>query len=280
MQVRFLPVPPNIEKEVIPVENVHPGYYAVIPADVRYDDRIPANAKLLYGEISALIGAEGFCYASNQYFAKIYGMADDTITRLISKLEKAGYIVRELERDSTGQIVKRKLFLNVSAPDEQPVGNLSGTLPDKKSGGTGQKVGDTNLSITNIEKENKKEKVSRKKAALLTDEQLHDYVISSIATIAAPDWSRDVKNELYRLVMALYDPEREVRKARPVRSEISVKATFRKLLLHSQGDPKVMLDMLYSAINGGWQGVQPPSGSMRPVPISESPSRKENEIWL
>lgn len=49
-----------------------PGYYAVIPADVRYDDQIPANAKLLYGEISALIGADGFCYASNSYFMKIY----------------------------------------------------------------------------------------------------------------------------------------------------------------------------------------------------------------
>lgn len=130
------------------MEDVRPGYYAVIPADVRYDDSIPPNAKLLYGEISALIGAEGFCYASNQYFAQIYGMNEDTITRLISRLEKAGYIRRELERDNSGQIVRRKLFLSVSAPDEQPVGNLSGTLPDKKSGGTGQKAGYTNLSNT------------------------------------------------------------------------------------------------------------------------------------
>lgn len=110
-----------------------PGYYAVIPASVRYDDAIPANAKLLYGEISALVGAQGYCHASNQYFAKLYGMAEDTITRLISKLEGAGYIVRELERDAEGQIVRRKLYLNVSTPGEHPVGFLSGTLPDKKS---------------------------------------------------------------------------------------------------------------------------------------------------
>ena len=78
-------------KEVIRMEERKPAYYAIIPADVRYDDRIPANAKLLYGEISALIGADGFCYASNQYFARIYGMSADSISRLFKKLEDNGY---------------------------------------------------------------------------------------------------------------------------------------------------------------------------------------------
>ena len=98
-----------------------PGYYAVIPASVRYDDSIPANAKLLYGEISALIGEEGFCYASNSYFADLYKVSERTITGLVSKLQKAGHIVLDLERDDTGQITARKLFLSTSVPDGQPV---------------------------------------------------------------------------------------------------------------------------------------------------------------
>ena len=118
----------------VPMDAERPGYYAIIPADVRYDDRIPANAKLLYGEISALIGAAGFCYASNQYFANVYGMSCDSITRLISKLEEAGYIKRELEKDKSGQVVRRKIFLSVSVPQIQPPGVRHGRHKWRQSG--------------------------------------------------------------------------------------------------------------------------------------------------
>ena len=138
-----------------------PGFYAVIPADIRYDDSIPANAKLLYGEISALIGGEGFCYATNQYFAKVFRMNEDSITRLITKLEKAGYIHRILERDSTGQVERRKIYLNVSIPDIQPPDNFAGTSRQNNREGTDPKAGYTNPSNTSIEKE-KKEKAPGK----------------------------------------------------------------------------------------------------------------------
>ena len=98
-----------------------PGYYAVIPATVRYDDSIPANAKLLYGEISALIGQEGYCYATNSYFASLYQLSERTISTLIASLQKAGYISLELERDGTGQVTARKLRVAVSVTGAQPL---------------------------------------------------------------------------------------------------------------------------------------------------------------
>lgn len=237
------------------MDEVRPGYYAIIPADVRYDDRIPANAKLLYGEVSALIGASGFCYASNQYFARIYGMSVDSISRLFKKLEDNGYIKREIEKDRSGQVVRRKIYLSVSVPQIQSPDFFTDTPLQKNREGTCKKDGETNTSKT-VLKENKKEKSRQPKPEPLTDEQLHDAVVAGIAKIAQPSWSREVKNEIWRLTMALYDPNRVVKKAHPVRSQLSVDGTFRKL---AQGEsPQVMIDMLNSAIIGGWQGVQVP----------------------
>ena len=71
---------------------VKPNYYAIIPASVRYDERLPPNAKLLYGEITALCNKEGRCWASNNYFAELYGMTKKSISRLIQQLHVIGYI--------------------------------------------------------------------------------------------------------------------------------------------------------------------------------------------
>ena len=35
------------------------GYYAVIPAEVRYDKSLKPNAKLLYGELTSLCSRSG-----------------------------------------------------------------------------------------------------------------------------------------------------------------------------------------------------------------------------
>lgn len=86
-----------------------PSYYAVIPANVRYDKDLPSNAKLLYGEITALCNAEGFCWASNAYFADLYGMSTRNVSRLISQLNDKGYVRVEIIND-----YERKIYINAT----------------------------------------------------------------------------------------------------------------------------------------------------------------------
>ena len=127
-----------------------PSYYAVIPADVRYDEDLPANAKLLYGEIAALVGATGFCYASNAFFASIYKMSERTISALIGKLQERKYIEIILEKDpQTGQIIRRQIYLRVSSCDERPLEEIFYTPRKYFREGIEEIFQYTNLSNTN-----------------------------------------------------------------------------------------------------------------------------------
>lgn len=88
---------------------MEPGYYAIIPASVRYDKELQPNAKLLYGEITALAQREGFCWAGNDYFAELYSVSNETISRWISALKKAGYIEVEILKNDGN---KRKIAID------------------------------------------------------------------------------------------------------------------------------------------------------------------------
>lgn len=96
------------------------SYYAIIPANVRYDEKLNAHAKLLYGEITALCNEKGYCWASNEYFADLYKVSAKSITRWINSLEQNGYITRNmLYREGTREILRRYLSLT-SQPVQLP----------------------------------------------------------------------------------------------------------------------------------------------------------------
>lgn len=84
-----------------------PNYYAIIPATVRYDKDLSPNAKLLYGEITALANARGYCWATNKYFKDIYGISSDrTIQNLLKQLNDKKYIEIVLDNNNN-----RKIFI-------------------------------------------------------------------------------------------------------------------------------------------------------------------------
>ena len=113
-----------------------PNYYAVLSAEVRYDNRLKANVKLLYAEITALCHMNAECFATNKYFAELYDKKTDTISGWISQLVKYKYITTRYEYfEGTSQISRRYMKIigggvpqiSVDVPDKNRKSNTTNT---------------------------------------------------------------------------------------------------------------------------------------------------------
>jgi hypothetical protein len=140
-----------------------PNYFAIIPANVRYCDDLCANAKLLYGEITALCHKDGYCYASNQYFAELYKLKRiQTVTDWIKQLEKSKFIRVELVYRGK-EIIQRRLYISsadvvqVQRKNDVPTTKKRCTYNEKTLEGTTEKRCDNNTSIK-IKEEKEREK--------------------------------------------------------------------------------------------------------------------------
>ena len=92
-----------------------PSYWAVVPAAVRYDTGIPANAKLLYAELSALADKNGYCFPSNAYLSEVFTLTDTSVRRLLKALSERGYINIDVTRDDrTHQVVARSIYVGLN----------------------------------------------------------------------------------------------------------------------------------------------------------------------
>ena len=69
-----------------------PWYYAILPATIRYAEDLTELQKLLYAEITALAQANGYCYASNSYFANLYKKTSKRISSTIQDMAKKWYL--------------------------------------------------------------------------------------------------------------------------------------------------------------------------------------------
>tara|TARA_R110002020_G_scaffold204441_3_gene408519 strand:+ start:390 stop:989 length:600 start_codon:yes stop_codon:yes gene_type:complete len=89
-----------------------PNYYAVIPAEVRYNKKLTPNAKLLYAEITALTNMNGKCTASTDYFCKLYEVSRVSIQKWLKILEDNNYIKRvNIYKQGSKQIETRVITL-------------------------------------------------------------------------------------------------------------------------------------------------------------------------
>lgn len=138
------------------MSDLNKGFYAIIPANVRYDSEIPPNAKLLYSEITALCNVKGYCWPTNDYFAELYNVSERTISRWISKLIQKEYIVAEYQyKAGTKEILKR--YIKLAGHTESVVSEFACLGGDKNVNRYRQNChlgGDKNVRENNINNNN------------------------------------------------------------------------------------------------------------------------------
>ena len=138
------------------------NYYAVIPAEVRYAKNLKANEKLMYGELTALANEKGYCYASNEYFANLYGCSKNTVSKWISNLSKNKFLrLKMIYEKGTKNIKERRIYIS-NLYDKKDIGIAeNGDTPIGQKG----EVIYINNNINNIKKNN----VQNVKAPLFTE---------------------------------------------------------------------------------------------------------------
>ena len=165
-----------------------PNYYAIIPANVRYDNRLKPNEKLLYGEITSLANKHGYCYASNKYFANLYDVSKRTISNWISNLDKFGYIKLEYEyKKNSKEIEKRKIFIASSIVVKEDPHEENFHTPMKKTSIPPRRnllcpheenFQDNNTSINTINKNNRYSQAGPDRASKDPSKDLRKDIIS------------------------------------------------------------------------------------------------------
>ena len=140
-----------------------PNYYAIIPANVRYDNTIPDKAKLLYGELVALCDKNGYCWATNNYFAELYQISKKSISRLINILVEKNYIETVIKyKENTKEIEGRYIKICVYPYTQKCLYPIPKNVDYNNT---------SNNNTSNNKKENIKRKYGEYKNVLLTDDE-------------------------------------------------------------------------------------------------------------
>ena len=128
-----------------------PNYFGILPANVRYDKNLKPMEKILYTEISSLTNKDGYCYATNSYFSRLYEVHKNTVGTWINNLEKQGYIKTVLiYKKGTKEIIERRIYINQKI--DVPINEKVDTYQQKDLEPINEKV-DTPIN-ENIEENN------------------------------------------------------------------------------------------------------------------------------
>ena len=241
-----------------------PNYYAIIPANVRYDPKLKANEKLLYGEITALSNKEGFCWSGNSYFAKLFDVTKQTVSKWVSNLEKNGYLKREVIRGEDNTVIKRKLY-----PINQ---NINTPINENVNTPINEKVKDNNTRSNNI----------TSKEYTQAAERIHKHWLDKCKHINNASLTKRLKERIISKLKRW--GEKDIKKAISNYSEVhssnyyySYDFTLYKFIKQKNGVPRFM-EGLDQEHNGDiWRGYCKEYKKQKPQRLNSTVNKQEVE---
>lgn len=215
----------------------NPGYYGILPANIRYDKNLKPMEKIMYSELTALSNKNGYCNATNSYFAELYEVSKNTVSLWVSDLEKAGYIKTKLIYEpGTKNIKERRIYIANPITKNNDTYHEKKVDPITKNNDTPitKNREDNNTSINNtsriLKEKNKKEKSKNEVETYINDLKLND----------------DYKQLLFRYV--------EYRKSikKPIKTIVPIKK-----ILKDFSDWFSLDEAINIAMEKEWQGLEP-----------------------
>ena len=240
--------------------------WAILPARVRYDAKLPPNAKLLFAEIAAKTNTLGYCWAYNGYFAEKLSVSADRISDLIRKLEKSGYIVIDYDQ-GRNNTERRKIYLTATAF------SLVGGIGENTETPSREKNRDGIGENTETLKENNKNKMGLERPKYMALD-----IFKSIGAWCGDD------GELMLAWMQYADMRQRTR--HPIGTVATVERACKKIDTLAQkagGGRAYKLGLLHKATDSTWRGFYPLSkgdDGYSPDPAAAPEVSEEAETWL
>lgn len=221
-----------------------PNYYAIIPANIRYDKRLTPNAKLLYAEITALTNMNGKCFATNDYFAKLYGVSKVSISKWIKNLVDFGYIESEIiYKDGSKEIDNRYIRIVYDPIKEK----LNTPIKEKLMDNNNLTDSNNNLTDSNIYKKDFADFCDIKKES------------NDILESVNPEMKPIIEKWLQ------YKKERK-----ESYKHTGLKACIDKLIKISNNDSFIAEQIVDESISNNWSGL---------FPLKNNNTPKKESVW-
>lgn len=234
------------------------AYWAVLPATVLASPTLGDKAKLIYAEISRMIGPRGYCWARDKYLAERVGCSTRTVSRAIHDLEAAGAIRVEMSANHNG--TERHIYAGLSpaAPSEAPESAEKARGGIDTSGETPQGGIDTS-GETRIDKYGETPQATQYNMKNINNKYRRTSApgreIAPEAAIIFKTWAGDDRELLQRL--AAMATVRAANK-KPYKTAQQAKLLVNKLKRIAGQDRALMIQVLDEAIEHGWLTVYPP----------------------